>query len=104
MARVIVSLLAQADTTNIITFLAGQAGYGVAVGYAASFETLYERFASHPDSGTPRPAIGQHIRIGIVSRYIVIHEYDKVSDTVTIFRIVHGRRRITGKMLTGDQP
>jgi toxin ParE1/3/4 len=104
MARVIVSLLAQADTTDIITYLAGQAGYGVAVGYAASFEALYERLASHPDSGAPRPAIGHHIRIGIVSPYIVIYEYDKVSDMVTIFRFVHGRRRITGKMLTGDKP
>jgi len=44
MARVIISLLAQTDTTDIVTDLAEKAGYSVAAGYAASFEALYERF------------------------------------------------------------
>jgi toxin ParE1/3/4 len=56
----------------------------------------------HPASGAPRPAIGPHVRIGIVSPYIVIYEHDAAQDTVTIFRIVHGRRKITGKMLLTD--
>jgi toxin ParE1/3/4 len=101
MARVIVSLLAQADTNEIVTDLAEKAGYNVAAGYAASFEALYERFAVHPDSGAPRFAIGPDIRIGIASPYVVIYGHDKASDTVTIFRIVHGRRKISGKLLRG---
>jgi len=99
MARVIVSLLAQADTGYIAADLTDKAGHNVAAKYLASFEAIYERLAAHPDSGAPRPAIGRHVRIGIASPYIVIYEHDKASDTVTIFRVVHGRRRITGKML-----
>jgi toxin ParE1/3/4 len=103
MARVVVSLLAQADTDYIATNLTDKAGHRVAAKYTASFEALYERLAAHPGSGAPRTSIGRHVRIGIASPYIVIYEHDKASDTVTIFRIVHGRRRITGKMLmTGD--
>jgi plasmid stabilization system protein ParE len=101
MARVIVSLLAQADSDYIVADLTDKAGPSVAARYAASFEALYERFAAYPDSGAPRPAIGQHVRIGIASPYIVIYEHDKTSDTVTIFRIVHGRRKITGRLLRG---
>ena len=101
MARVIVSLLAQVDSDCIVTDLAEKAGYKVAARYAASFEALYARFAVHPDSGAPRPAIGPDVRIGVASPYIVIYGHDEASDTVTIFRIVHGRRKISGKLLRG---
>jgi hypothetical protein len=46
-----------------------------------------------------RVPLGQNIRIGIVSPYIVIYRNDDVSNTVTVLRIVHGRRRISGRML-----
>jgi toxin ParE1/3/4 len=102
MARVIVSLLAQADSDGIVTDLAKKkAGYNVAARYATWFEAIYTRLAAHPDSGPPRPAIGPDIRIGIAAPYIVIYGHDVASDTVTIFRIVHGRRKISGKLLRG---
>jgi toxin ParE1/3/4 len=66
-----------------------------------SFEKLYDRLIDHPASGAPRPAIGPHIRIGIVSPYIVIYEHDAAQNTV-IFRVVDGRRKVTGKMLLAD--
>jgi toxin ParE1/3/4 len=44
-------------------------------------------------------ALGSNIRIGIVSPYIVIYRHSEGDDTVTLLRIVHGRRKITGKML-----
>jgi toxin ParE1/3/4 len=99
MARVIVSLLAQADAAYIVTDLAGKAGQSVAAKYAASFEALYERLGAHPDSGAPRPVLGPQVRIGIVSPYIVIHEHIKADDAVTILRIVHGHRKITRRLL-----
>jgi toxin ParE1/3/4 len=102
MARLIVSLLAQADATYIARNLTAKAGHAVAARYLDSFEKLYDRLTHHPASGAPRPAIGPHVRIGIVSPYIVIYEHDAAQDTVTIFRIVHGRRKITGKMLLTD--
>jgi toxin ParE1/3/4 len=102
MARLIVSSLAQADTACIARNLTTKAGHAVAARYLDSFEKLYDRLTDHPASGAPRPAIGPHIRIGVVSPYIVIYEHDAPQDTVTVFRIVHGRRKITGKMLLTD--
>ncbi len=99
MARVIVAAPADADTADIIAYIAAKAGYNVAGQYVVSFEKLYDRLAGHPGSGATRPALGPRVRIGIVSPYIVIYEHDAASDTVTILRIVHGRRRITGKLL-----
>jgi toxin ParE1/3/4 len=46
-----------------------------------------------------RVALGQNIRIGIIVPYIIIYHNDDDSDTVTVLRIVHGRRRITGQLL-----
>jgi toxin ParE1/3/4 len=102
MARLIVSLLAQADTAYIARNLTAKAGHVVAARYLDSFEKLYDRLTHHPASGAPRPAIGPPIRIGIVSPYIVIYEHDARQDIVSILRIVHGRRRITGELLLTD--
>ena len=101
MARVIVSLLAQADTVDVVVDLRNAAGHAVAAEYAISFEALYGRLAVHPNSGAPRSGIARRVRIGIVSPYIVIYDYDRAKDVVTILRIVHGRRKITGKLLRG---
>jgi toxin ParE1/3/4 len=101
MARLVVSLLAQADTAQIVTDLAGGAGHPVAARYAASFERLYERLTRHPESGAPRPAMGRHVRISIVSPYVVIYEHVAAEDTVTILRIAHGRRNITRSFVKG---
>lgn len=48
MARLIVSLLAQADTAHILTDLRDKAGRAVARAYAAAFEKFYERLMQHP--------------------------------------------------------
>jgi toxin ParE1/3/4 len=102
MARLIVSLLAQSDTSYIAHDLTFKAGHAVAARYLDSFDKLYARLVDYPRSGPSRPMLGPHIRIGVVSPYIVIYEYDVPTDLVTILRIVHGRRRITGKMLLMD--
>lgn len=102
MARVVVTSPADADTADIIAYLAAKAGYNVAARYIAAFEKLYDRLADHPESGAPRPVLGPHVRIGVVSPYIVIYEHDETDDTVVVLRIVHGRRRITGKLLLAN--
>jgi toxin ParE1/3/4 len=97
--RVVVTSPADADTASIVTYLGTKAGYNIAARYIASFENLYNRLADHPDSGAPRPALGLYVRISIISPYIVIYDHDEAADTVTILRIVHGRRKITGNLL-----
>ena len=99
MARVVIASSAAADYAEVITDLVAKAGLRAAAKYDEIFERLYDRLADHPGSGAPRPALGQNIRIGIVSPYIVIYRNDDDSNTVTVLRIAHGRRRITGRML-----
>ncbi len=98
MARVVIASSADADYAEILSDLVTKAGWNVASKYDGLFERLYDRLADHPRSGAPRPVLGLNIRIGIVSPYIVVYRNEE-DDTVTVLRIVHGRRRITGKML-----
>jgi toxin ParE1/3/4 len=100
-ARVIVTPSADADTAEILGFLAAKAGYGVAANYNAAFEQLYDNLADFPDSGAPRPNVGARIRIGVVSPYLVIYRHTEADSTVRVLRIVHGSRKITGKLLRG---
>ncbi|WP_158806702.1 type II toxin-antitoxin system RelE/ParE family toxin [Beijerinckia sp. L45] len=103
MTRLVVSRLAQSDTTFIVSGLAAKAGNSIAARYAADFEALYERLLVHPESGPVRFAIGPRVRIGIVWPYIVVYEYDGIRDLVTILRVLHGRRKITGRFLLSDE-
>jgi toxin ParE1/3/4 len=99
MARVIIASTADADTDGILTDLAAKGGRRLAAKYDDLFERLYDRLGDYPGSGAPRRALGSDIRIGIVSPYIVIYRHRADDDTVTVLRIVHGRRRITGALL-----
>ncbi len=99
MARVILSSSASADQASILQDLNTKAGLWTAIKFRELFSALYERLGNHPDSGAPRPAIAPNIRIGVVSPYIVIYRHSADDNTVTVLRIVHGRRRITGALL-----
>jgi toxin ParE1/3/4 len=98
-ARVVITASADADSGAIISDLAAKAGANVAVRYDADFDALYRRLEKFPESGAPRPAPGRLVRIGVVSPYTVIHEYIEADDVVTILRVLHGRRRVTRRML-----
>jgi toxin ParE1/3/4 len=98
-ARIVVTDTADSDSSFIYADLHGKAGMPTVVKYRALFRRLYERLTDFPKSGAPRPKLGPDIRIGIVSPYIVIYRYDEADNSVVILRIVHGRRRITGKLL-----
>ena len=100
MARVVITATADADSAAILEYLNVKAGQPTVVKYRALFRRLYARLADHPDSGAPRPALGPGIRIGIVSPYIVFYRHIEAADTIIVLRILHGRRRITGRLLT----
>ena len=102
MTQVIVTSPADADTVYIMADLGAKAGARVALRYLANFDRVYERLANFPGSGAPRPALGRHVRICIVSPYNIFYEYLEDDDTVTIMRIAHGRRKITRKFLHGQ--
>jgi plasmid stabilization system protein ParE len=98
MARVVVSPSADADTDEIIAYLARVAGPATADKYDARFNEVYDRLAVHPDMYAPRPKLGPKIRAAVVWPYLVIYEHTS-SDVVNVLRILNGRRRLTSPLL-----
>ncbi len=105
MARVVFTEAADADLAAIYDDLAQQAGLASAARYRCLFGALFARLADHPDSGPRRRHLGADMRIGVVWPYLVVHSDAMSADTVTIARIVHGRRKISGRLLlTSSRP
>ena len=101
MTRLVVAAEAEADTDDILIYLEREASPRIAEAFGRRFRTAIERFVDLPESGSPRPALGRDIRISIVFPYILIYRYSSQDDTVTLLRILHGRRNITSGLLTG---
>ena len=99
MTRLVVTADAEADTIEILGNLARDAGQMVADDYGRRFQATIERLVDIPESGPPRRALGLNARIAIVYPYILIYDYARRDDTLTLLRIVHGRRRITRRFL-----
>lgn len=99
MPRLTISATADADTADVLKDIFREAGPDVAAKFNSRFESLFERLIDHPDSGPVRPKLGRNIRIGLVLPYVVIYRHIEDDDTVTILRVVHGRRRMTRKLL-----
>jgi len=97
MARIVFTAAADADAEAIFDHLYEKAGKAIAVKYRASFRSFYNLLAEFPETGAARSGMGRHIRI--VSPYIVIYRHSEVDGVVSILRIVHGRRRITGALI-----
>lgn len=104
MARVRVSTTADADIVRILAAIAREAGGATARKFNARFEALFDTLEAFPDSCPARPALGLHIRVGVVYPYLVIHRHvpGEDDDVVGIVRILHGRRRITRKLVNDN--
>jgi toxin ParE1/3/4 len=100
MARVVVSSPANADTIEILAYLARIAGAATADKYDKVLNEVYDRLAVHPDIYAARPSLGPKIRAAAVSPYLVIYEHT-TPDVVTILRVLHGRRRLSPSLLYG---
>jgi plasmid stabilization system protein ParE len=99
MAHVVVSARAHSDISQILRHLAANAGVRIAQRYAAAFDAVYDRLADFPGSAPPRPALGPRARVALVPPFMVV--YDHHDGTVTVLRILHGKRNITRDLLEG---
>jgi toxin ParE1/3/4 len=97
--RVVITASADADTADIIDDLTGKAGAHVAARYNADFDALYRCLERFPESGAPRRKLGPTVRIGVVFPYVVFYRYVEADDAVLVLRVLHGRRKITRRML-----
>jgi toxin ParE1/3/4 len=99
MAKVIVAPSGAADVAEIYEYLAAEACFRTADKYRQRFAELYRHLALYPESCPLRPKIASYTRIGIVLPYVVLYRYIEADEMVLVQRVVHGSRRITGKLL-----
>jgi toxin ParE1/3/4 len=99
MTRLVVTSDAEADTTDILAYLAQEAGARVATEFGRRFRVTVENLLNFPQSGAPRPRLGSETRIAIVAPYVLIYDYTAEDDVLTLLRILHGKRDITRKLL-----
>jgi toxin ParE1/3/4 len=97
MAKLVVSPQAALDAAAIVELLSEKAGIDVAARYLRQIDALFERISIFPRSGMRRPSPGRDIRFGVVEPYVIIYRYR--ADTVTVARIVDGRRNIARRLV-----
>jgi len=99
MTRLTVTADAERDTGYILSYLARKAGHEIAERYANQFRATIECLLHWPENGALRPQLGEAVRIAVVSPNVLIYEYSRSGDTLTLLRILHGRRNITDRLL-----
>ena len=99
MTRLIVSADARADVSDILDYLALNAGPRTAAAYAERFIGALERIVAFPGSAPARPKLGPNAHVTIVYPYLMIYDFVVAADTATLLRVLHGRRNITEQML-----
>ena len=101
MTRLAITPEARADFNDIISGLYVEAGSAVAMRFSTSFDGAFVRLTEFPRIGAPRPKFGPTVRIWTIEPYVIFYRYTDTSDTVLVLRILHGRRKLTRKMLSG---
>jgi len=99
MTRLVVTPEADADASEILAYLYREAGARVAQDYNRRFQQTLQRLVARPLIGAPRRALGQDARVAIVQPYLLIYSYTSDDDTLTLLRVLHGRRNITRGLL-----
>jgi toxin ParE1/3/4 len=99
MTRLVVTPEADADGIEIIAYLYREAGVRVAEEYNRRFQHTLARLVDLPETGAPRKSLGTYTRVAIVQPYLLIYDYVPEDDTLTLLRILHGRRNITVALL-----
>lgn len=99
MTRLIVAAEAESDLEDILDYLVSNAGRRTAAAYGERFADAIDRILTHPGAGAPRPVLGPDARISIVYPYILIYDFVVADDSVTLLRVLHGKRDITERMI-----
>jgi toxin ParE1/3/4 len=97
MTPVVVSPKADEDVSLMLEHLQAVAGPAVMRRYVQELNAIYERLTLFPDSGPRRKSLGPHVRIAVLSPYVIIYEH--VNGTVTIVRVLDGRRNVTRRLV-----
>jgi toxin ParE1/3/4 len=98
MPRVRISRRAEVDFDELIDYLTGVAGKGIAGKYGRAIQASINRTAEFPGIGSPRPALGLGTRVVMVRPFLIFYEVAE-DDSVLVLRILHGHRNITRDLL-----
>jgi toxin ParE1/3/4 len=99
MTRLRITRSAQADIAAAIDYLERHAGPAIASKYADRIRTMVRRLVSFPESGAPRPLLGEFARMVIVYPYVMLYDYEPALDLLTLLRFVHGKSDIREETL-----
>ncbi|WP_409934932.1 type II toxin-antitoxin system RelE/ParE family toxin [Novosphingobium sp. 9] len=87
MVEVRLSTAARSDLAAVDAYSARQFGDDVADAYARGFLEAFDLLARHPQSGAPRPELGEEIRCLVHRRHRIFYRFG--DDIVLIVRILH---------------
>jgi toxin ParE1/3/4 len=90
-------VLSPQDFDEILDHLTREAGQAVASKYRRALLHLFDLLDDQPALGAPQRKLGRGVRMGVVAPYLVLYRY--TGDAVTVLRILHGKRRITPRLL-----
>jgi toxin ParE1/3/4 len=99
MTPVELSPRAKLDLFDITIHLSNAAGIVVAEMYSARFKSHLARLAEFPAIGTPRSRLGKNVRMLVEHPYLLLYSFDGAA--VRVLRVLHGRRRMTRKLVQG---
>lgn len=99
MTTLVVTAHAHRDFDDILHHLDDMAGQRTAQAYADRFANALERIEQFPSAGPQRPALGPCARIAIVLPYMLIYDYSEADGRLVLLRVLHGRRRMTERLL-----
>ena len=95
MATINVAPRAAADVDRILVDQHSRGDRAAAARRQAEFKAATRQLAHHPESGRRRPDIGPDLRSILVHPYVLIYSYDPATDTVSVLRVLHGRRQLS---------
>lgn len=99
MAKVRLSIQAQADFNDILDYLSEVAGHFVAARYAKEIQTIVNLLTDFPEMGARRPEPTNHTRFVAVHPYLIFYETHLEKNEVAVLRILHGARNITAELI-----
>jgi toxin ParE1/3/4 len=99
MADVQFSPQAQRDLREIVETLTEVVGLPTARKYHDAIRDAANNLRDFPASGSPRPGLGATARVIVIDPWLMFYEFDSGKGAVSIVRILHGRRDITGDLI-----
>ena len=99
MTRLTVTRAVKADIADTLDYLEREAGEPTAFKYASRIEQAVERLIHFPESGAPRPVLGEFTRIVIIEPFLLFYDYEPAGDLLTLLRFVHGKTDVKEESL-----